>query len=74
MKPTPNGRMPGGVLGIGEDWRAEEVVEIRVESVVRSAPAPRKPRPPELETATASGDVEIRRMGAEVIRGVDVQG
>ncbi len=40
----------------------------------RSVPAPMKPSPPALETATASGAVEIKRIGADAMRGGSAHG
>ena len=44
------------------------------EKVERSVPAPRNPRPWERETLRARRGPAIARIGAEVTRGVEVQG
>jgi hypothetical protein len=68
-KPTPMGKIPGGVSGMGKDWRVAVASLRSNEKFERSVPSPRKPSPPALETATARGVVEIQRMGAEEMRG-----
>jgi hypothetical protein len=72
MKPTPTGKMPDGVFGMKVDWREVAASLRRDEKVERSVPAPRNPSPPALDTAAARADVEIKRMGAEATRGVEV--
>jgi hypothetical protein len=68
------GRIPLGTSIIGSDWRDDVVDARRDEKVLGSVPAPRKPRPPDRETATARRSVDINRIGAEPMRGAEVQG
>lgn len=74
MKPTPMGRTEVGVGMMGLDSQADVASESRDEKEERSVPAPKNPRPDELETACARGVVAMRRMGADVMRGLEVQG
>jgi hypothetical protein len=74
MNPTPMGRIPLGTSVIGSDWR-DNVVEVRRdEKLLGSVPAPRKPRPPDRETATTRRSEDINRIGADAMRGAAVQG
>ena len=72
MKPTPMGRICGGVFTIGEEWRAVAASLRRDGNVEMSVPSPRKPSPPAFETATARGEVAINLIGAEDMRVVEV--
>ena len=69
MKPMPMGRILGGVLGMGEVSREEMISWSKEDRVETSVPAPRNPRPWERETDNVREEVEIRRMGAETMRG-----
>lgn len=71
MKPTPMGRICGGVFAIREEWRAV-AASLRDGNVEMSVPSPRKPSPPAVETATARGEVAINLIGAEDMRVVEV--
>ena len=72
MKPTPMGRICGGVFAIGEEWRAVAASLRRDGNVEMSVPSPRKPSPLAFETATARREVAINLIGAEDMRVVEV--
>jgi hypothetical protein len=72
MKPTPMERICGGVFTIGEEWRAVAASLRRDGNVEMSVPSPKKPSQPAFETATARGEVAIKLIGAEDMRGVEV--
>ena len=74
MKPTPMGRMPGVVDWIGESVSRLWACRSWLERSLSSLPAPTKPRPPAWDTATARGAREIRRMGAQAMKGELVHG
>lgn len=74
MKPTPIGRIPSGAFGRGEVWKDSVASEIKDDNVPTSVPAPRNPRPPARVTAFARGQVDIRRIGAETIKGERAHG
>jgi len=74
MKPTPTGRISGGVFGIGFCCREVEQFSRMVERVLTSVPAPMKPMPSERETARVRSSCAMRRMGAQVMRGLAVHG
>lgn len=69
INPTPIGRIPEGVFGIEELEREILHSSRREERLVTSVPRPRNPTPWARDTARASSDCAIRRIGAEVIRG-----
>ncbi|KAL2000347.1 hypothetical protein VTN02DRAFT_3221 [Thermoascus thermophilus] len=78
MNPTPMGRVPfsAGTWRMGgSDSRTRRAACSRSASRVETSnPAARKPSPPARETATASGGIAMRSIGADAMRGVLIQG